>query len=266
MAKAKRKSSASAPVSPQVAFLFAQLRAHGQSPAAAIEYLTKAIQSGDAVSKPEMPDGWQLEVAGDEVFVVWRDGRRNARDFSLYRPRPRSHSLDPGPVPPEVMAKLYPPGYKPPKLSRAAQRSRLLSTSLQERARALFEQAPLSSPLPSPPNQPADPAFTAALYKIADALKPPNKPEVPKKIGGRRIIAEREKRPPQIVGEAIIAKWCAEKGYPKGVPEEVATHAVWRMMKAPKRWDTKCVELGYDANEVRPPKTWHTVDAWIGRR
>ena len=78
--------------------------------------------------------------------------------------------------------------------------------------------------------------------------------------------AARAKRPLQKVGGAIIEKWCGENGYSKGVPPEVPTYAVWKMMKAPKNWNPMCVKLGYDPNEVRPPKTWHTVDAWIGRR
>ena len=43
--KARRKSNTAAPVSPQLTFYFRQLREHGQSPAAALEYLTKADPS-----------------------------------------------------------------------------------------------------------------------------------------------------------------------------------------------------------------------------
>ena len=105
--------------------------------------------------------------------------------------------------------------------------------------------------------------------EIADVLKPPpDKAQVPKKASRRRIIAEHEKRPPRIVGEAIVADWCKEKGYRNGVPKEVATQAVWRMMATPPttKWDAMCVKLGEDPNKVRPPKSWHTVDAWLGRR
>ena len=103
--------------------------------------------------------------------------------------------------------------------------------------------------------------------ETADALKPPAPTKAsPKRNKRSGTKAARAKRPLQKVGGAIIEKWCGENGYSKGVPPEVPTYAVWKMMKAPKNWNPMCVKLGYDPNEVRPPKTWHTVDAWIGRR
>ena len=58
---------------------------------------------------------------------------------------------------------------------------------------------------------------------------------------------QRAKRPPRVVGEALIARWCVEKRYRKGVPGEVSTQTVWEMMRT--RWGTMCVELGFDPKE-----------------
>jgi hypothetical protein len=253
--------STDAPSSPQITFCFRQLREHGQSPPAAIEFLKKAIQSGDAVPKPELPDGWRLEADGDELFVVWPGGRRNAREFSLYKPRYQRAPPDvfkPVPPPPGLMDKLYPPGYEPPKLSRAAQ---------QSPPRVISGLARLRAENPDPP--PMDPALAAALTKIADVLKPPDKPEVPKKAdeprkGGKPHRQQGDKPRmslKQSISIAILADLFPPSRYPKGIPPEFSILQLVDMVA--KEWDAKCDAM-VPANAKRPtsPK-WGAMKALL---
>ena len=164
--KARRKSSTAAPVSPQLIDRpgFPQQREHGQSPEAARENLIKAIRRGAAFPNPRLPRGWQLGADGDEVFGESPEARLDARGFSLEKPD-TSPCLAPIPVPPEVAARFYPSGWKPPKQRRAAPRQQ--SASLLERAQArLNELSSLSAVWP-----PVDPEIVVALKQL-----PPNSP------------------------------------------------------------------------------------------
>jgi hypothetical protein len=116
MAKAKRKSSAAAPSSPQLAFYFNQLRER-VSPAVAIKYLTDEIAAANAIPVPALPENWRLEADGETLFVVSPAGRRDAREFSL-----RKNILKPAPTRLETMLALYPgdaaPVVSPPEQNR----------------------------------------------------------------------------------------------------------------------------------------------------
>ena len=189
------------------------------------------------------------------------EARLDARGFSLEKPD-TSPCLAPIPVPPEVAARFYPSGWKPPKQRRAAPRQQ--SASLLERAQARLNELSSLSPV-SPP---VDPELVAALKQLPTELTAMLKPLVKPEARRTRPVAKaaRAKRQPRQVGEAVIAAWCDEKRYRQGVPKNVTTQAVWRMMKTPTRWNAVCAKLGFDPKEVQPPETWHTVDAWIGRR
>ena len=91
--------------------------------------------------------------------------------------------------------------------------------------------------------------------ETADALKPPAPTEASPKSNRRPALTQRAKRRPRQVGEAIIAAWCDEKRYRKGVPQNVTTYAVWRMMKTPTKWNPMCAKLGFDPKEVQPPES-----------
>jgi hypothetical protein len=254
MAKKATPPSTGAASSPQVTFFFNQLRAHGRSPAAAIKYLTDAIESKDAVPVPALPECWRLEADGDELFVVSPAGRRNAREVLLYKNR-----FKPVPLPPGVMDALYPndapavlPSEENKKRSSAEPGSQPAMGRLA-RWQAMFNDSPL---LPAP-SQPVAPELTDALKRLPAELAAALKPPAPDKSGKTR-----RKRLQTLMAEAIVADIFPKERYPNGVPKEITTLDVQRMIS--ENWKAKVAALP-PGSKVPPAPEWGAVNRLIGR-